>query len=103
MPVIPFPTKELNKKRVALVIILSAMFLLLVTLILIYSFNVAFRTWIDIYLFRKEMKAENPKIPIDRVIYKIKEEINPYGKPFEGNVYAFGVFLMKWLEKFRGI
>jgi len=49
------------------------------------------------------MKAENPKIPIDRVIYEIKTEINPYGKPFEGSVYEFGVFLMEWLERCKEI
>lgn len=28
----------------------------------------------------------------------IKNEINPYGNPFEGNAYEFGLKLMKYLE-----
>ena len=28
----------------------------------------------------------------------IKREINPYGRPFEGTVYEFGLKLMKYLE-----
>lgn len=28
----------------------------------------------------------------------VKREINPYGRPFEGTVYEFGLKLMKYLE-----
>ena len=28
----------------------------------------------------------------------IKSEINPYGKPFKGNAYEFGIKLIKYLE-----
>ena len=34
----------------------------------------------------------------DKISNYIKSEINPYGKPFEGNAYEFGLKLMKYLE-----
>lgn len=33
-----------------------------------------------------------------RLIRYIKTEINPYGKPFEGSVYDFGLKLMDYIE-----
>ena len=40
---------------------------------------------------------------LDRIIRKIKTEINPYGKPFEGTVYEFGKMLMDYLERMKTV
>lgn len=37
-------------------------------------------------------------IDAEKISNYIKSEINPYGKPFEGTVYEFGLKLMKYLE-----
>lgn len=34
----------------------------------------------------------------EKISNYIKSEINPYGNPFEGNAYEFGLKLMKYLE-----
>lgn len=34
----------------------------------------------------------------EKISNYIKSEINPYGKPFKGNAYEFGLKLMKYLE-----
>lgn len=31
----------------------------------------------------------------------IKRQINPYGKPFDGTVYAFGLQIMNYIERMR--
>lgn len=40
------------------------------------------------------MKLVNAK----KITDYVKREINPYGRPFEGTVYEFGLKLMKYLE-----
>ena len=40
------------------------------------------------------MKSVNAK----KITDYVKREINPYGRPFEGTVYEFGLKLMKYLE-----
>lgn len=37
-------------------------------------------------------------IDAEKISNYIKSEINPYGKPFEGNAYEFGLKLMKYLK-----
>lgn len=37
-------------------------------------------------------------INADRIYSYIKSEINPYGKPFEGTVYEFGMKVMEYIE-----
>lgn len=37
-------------------------------------------------------------IDAEKISNYIKREINPYGKPFEGTAYEFGLKLMKYLE-----
>ncbi len=37
-------------------------------------------------------------IEAEKISNYIKNEINPYGNPFEGNAYEFGLKLMKYLE-----
>lgn len=34
----------------------------------------------------------------DDICRYIKAEINPYGKPFEGSAYEFGLKIMKYIE-----
>ena len=34
----------------------------------------------------------------NKIIYYVKEQINPYGKPFDGSAYEFGLKLIKYLE-----
>lgn len=34
----------------------------------------------------------------EKISNYIKSEINPYGKPFKGNAYEFGIKLIKYLE-----
>lgn len=65
MSVIKFPSRKLNKKKLAIFItICSILFLILVTSI-IYCFNSSFRKFIDIYFFRKEITSDNlPEIEI---------------------------------------
>lgn len=37
-------------------------------------------------------------IEAEKISNYIKREINPYGKPFKGNSYEFGLKLMKYLK-----
>ena len=37
-------------------------------------------------------------IDAEKISNYIKNEINPYGNPFEGNAYEFGLKLIKYLE-----
>lgn len=37
-------------------------------------------------------------IDAEKISNYIKSEINPYGKPFKGNAYEFGLKLMKYLK-----
>ena len=37
-------------------------------------------------------------IDAEKISNYIKSEINPYGKPFKGNAYEFGLKLIKYLE-----
>lgn len=65
MSIIKFPTKELNKKRVIIVISICIFLLILLTIGIIYWFNASFRMFMDIHIFRKEIHSENlPSIEI---------------------------------------
>lgn len=65
MSIIKFPTKELNKKRVIIVISICIFLLILFIMGIIYCFNSSFRMLIDIHIFRKEIHSENlPSIEI---------------------------------------
>lgn len=37
-------------------------------------------------------------VDAEKISNYVKREINPYGKPFEGTAYEFGLKLMKYLE-----
>ena len=59
MPVIKFPSRKLNKKKmIAFISICSIAFILLIISI-IYAFNSSFRAFIDIYIFRKEIQSDS--------------------------------------------
>ena len=49
-----------------------------------------------------EMEEDRNSL-LDRIIRKIKTEINPYGKPFEGTAYEFGKMLMDYLERIKTV
>ena len=44
-------------------------------------------------------KFDGEELRKSQKIYNyIKQEINPYGKPFDGTVYEFGLKVMKYIE-----
>lgn len=59
MSIIKFPTKQLNKKKVICLIAIGIVFLITIILSIIYTVNAPFRLWVDIHIFRKEIKSEN--------------------------------------------
>lgn len=59
MPIIPFPIHQINRKKIAEIIIISFIFLLFLVLYLFYVFLFPFRNWIDLHIFRKEMLSDN--------------------------------------------
>ena len=58
MSIIKFPTKELNKKKVIISAIIGVLLFIFIIIGIIYTFNSAFRGFIDIYIFRKEISSE---------------------------------------------
>lgn len=59
MPVIKFPTKKLNKKKMIIFISICSIAFILLALSIIYTFNSTFRAFIDIYIFRKQIESDN--------------------------------------------
>lgn len=59
MPVIKFPSRKLNKKRIIICISLCSIALIILILSIIYNLNSSFRAFMDIYIFRKEIKSES--------------------------------------------
>lgn len=65
MSVITFPNNKLNKKKLAFFIVIGIILFLILIASIIYCFNSSFRKFIDIYIFRKEIKSDNlPQIEI---------------------------------------
>lgn len=62
MQVLDFPSKKLNKKKMILFISICSVIFILLILSLIYAFNSSFRAFVDIYIFRKEIKSDNLSI-----------------------------------------
>lgn len=59
MQVLNFPSRKLNKKKMIIFVSICAIaFILLITGI-IYAFNSSFRAFIDIHIFRKQIKSDN--------------------------------------------
>lgn len=59
MPVIKFPSRKLNKKKMIIFISICSVAFILLILSIIYAFNSSFRAFIDIYVFRKGIKSDN--------------------------------------------
>lgn len=59
MQVLNFPSRKLNKKKMIIFISICSIAFILLILSIIYSFNSSFRAFIDIYIFRKEIKSDN--------------------------------------------
>ena len=59
MPVIKFPSRKLNKKKMIICISICSIVLIILILSIIYNLNSSFRAFMDIYIFRKEIKSDN--------------------------------------------
>lgn len=59
MQVLNFPSRKLNKKKMIIFTSICAVLLIFLILSIIYAFNSSFRAFIDIYIFRKEIKSDN--------------------------------------------
>lgn len=59
MQVLNFPSRKLNKKKMILFISICSILLILSIMGIIYAFNSSFRAFIDIYIFRKEIKSDS--------------------------------------------
>ena len=59
MQVLNFPSRKLNKKKLIVFITVCSLLFMLFVLSIIYAFNSSFRAFIDIYIFRKEIKSDN--------------------------------------------
>lgn len=65
MSVIDFPKKKLNKKKLAIFIVVCVILFLILLSSIIYCFSSSFRKIIDIYIFRKEIDSDKlPEIAI---------------------------------------
>lgn len=59
MRVLNFPSRKLNKKKMIIFISICSILLILLIMGVIYAFNSSFRAFIDIYIFRKEIKSDS--------------------------------------------
>lgn len=59
MPVIKFPSRKLNKKKMIICISVCSIALIILILSIIYNLNSSFRAFMDIYIFGKEIKSDN--------------------------------------------
>ena len=59
MNIIRFPSQKLNKKRLILLIVLCVIFFIILITSILYFVNASFRAFIDIHLFRKEIKSNS--------------------------------------------
>lgn len=59
MPIIKFPSRKLNKKKIVICISICSIVLILLILSILYNLNPSFRAFMDIYIFRKEIKSDN--------------------------------------------
>ena len=62
MPVIKFPSRKLNTKKIIIFISICSAILILLILSIIYALNSSFREFVDIYIFRKEINSNNLSI-----------------------------------------
>lgn len=59
MQILNFPSRKLNKKKMIIFISICSLLLILLILGIIYAFNYSFREFVDIYIFRKEIKSDS--------------------------------------------
>lgn len=59
MQVLKFPSRKLNKKKMVIFISICSVLLMFLIMTIIYAFNSSFRAFIDIYIFRKQIKSNN--------------------------------------------
>jgi len=59
MQVLNFPSRKLNKKKMIIFISICSIAFILLVMTIIYAFNSSFRAFIDIYIFRKQIKSDN--------------------------------------------
>ena len=59
MQVLKFPSRKLNKKKMIIFISICSIAFILLILSIIYAFNSSFRAFIDIYIFRKQIKSDS--------------------------------------------
>lgn len=59
MPIIRFPSRKLNKKKVIICTSICSIVIIFLIASIVYFFNSSFRTFMDIYIFRKEIKSDN--------------------------------------------
>ena len=59
MQVLKFPSRKLNKKKMIIFISICSIVFITLILSLIYAFSASFRAFIDIYIFRKQIKSDS--------------------------------------------
>lgn len=59
MQILNFPSRKLNKKKMIIFISICSILLILLIMGVIYALNSSFRAFIDIYIFRKEIKSDS--------------------------------------------
>ena len=59
MSVLKFPSRKLNKKKMIIFISICSIGFILLILSIIYALNTSFRSLVDIYIFRKQIKSDN--------------------------------------------
>ena len=83
-------TKKINKKRIAIIIIIAIVVIAIITIGIRYIKNENFREWFDTQILRKEVNQDK-LATID-----IKEEDNP-------QVYAYNQYQTQFLIQILGI
>lgn len=78
MPIIKFPTNELNKKKIISLVLICFIILIFIILGIIYTFNSSFRQFIDIYIFRKEVNSD--KLPFIEIVSNEDQYFYAYDK-----------------------
>ena len=59
MQVLEFPSRKLNKKKMAIFISICSIIFLFIIMSIIYAFSSSFRAFVDIYIFRKKVESDN--------------------------------------------
>ena len=70
--------KNINKKKIGVIIIIVILIIMLVTCVILYNSNKNFRNFMDKYIFRKNVTEEH--IPMIEIDYDSNINIIPYNK-----------------------